>query len=354
MKTLIQIPEKMDALVLHAINNLNFEQVDVPELTAGSVLVKIKACGICSSDVERVFINGTYHFPTIIGHEFSGQIVAIGDDVDEALLGRKTCVFPLLPCKSCKACDMQEWAQCSGYSYFGSRCDGGFAQYLVVPTWNLVLFDDSIDYKTAALCEPSAVSIHAVNIGKIQSSDTVAVIGTGTIGLLIALFAKKQAKTVVVCGRNDVKLEFAKSLGLETVKIGDGNIADEIQKVTGSIGADVTFEVVGSNAAIQTCIEATAALGRVVLVGNPKSDLQLPQNVYWSILRKQITVAGSWNSNYNDKINDWKTNLELFKDVDVPFGKMVTHTYAMNEADKAFAMLTDKNEFSIKAMFCMD
>lgn len=354
MKSLIQIPEKMDALVLHAINNLSYEKVDVPELTEGCVLVQIKACGICSSDVERVFVNGTYHFPTIIGHEFSGQIVAVGDGVDEALLGRKTCVFPLLPCKTCKACQMQEWAQCSGYSYFGSRCDGGFSQYLVVPTWNLVLFDDSIEYKTAALCEPSAVSIHAVNIGKIKSSDTVAVIGTGTIGLLIALFAKKQAKTVVVCGRNDVKLDFAKSLGLETVKIGEGNIADEIEKVTGSKGADVTFEVVGSNAAIQTSIEATGALGTVVLVGNPKSDLELPQNVYWSILRKQITVAGSWNSNYNDKINDWKATLELFKDVDVPFGKMVTHVYSMSEADEAFAMLTNKDEFSIKAMFSME
>lgn len=100
MKSLIEIPKTMKALVLHEIGKLTLDEVPVEPLRPGTVLVKIKACGICSSDVERVFINGTYHFPTIPGHEFSGQIVAVGDDVDESLLGRRTCVFPMLPCLS--------------------------------------------------------------------------------------------------------------------------------------------------------------------------------------------------------------------------------------------------------------
>ena len=95
MKSLIEIPKTMKALVLHEIGKLTLDEVPVEPLRPGTVLVKIKACGICSSDVERVFINGTYHFPTIPGHEFSGQIVAVGDDVDESLLGRRTCVFPM-------------------------------------------------------------------------------------------------------------------------------------------------------------------------------------------------------------------------------------------------------------------
>ena len=106
MKSLIEIPKTMKALVLHEIGKLTLDEVPVEPLRPGTVLVKIKACGICSSDVERVFINGTYHFPTIPGHEFSGQIVAVGDDVDESLLGRRTCVFrcshvlSVLPAKS--------------------------------------------------------------------------------------------------------------------------------------------------------------------------------------------------------------------------------------------------------------
>lgn len=121
MKSLIEIPKTMKALVLHEIGKLTLDEVPVEPLRPGTVLVKIKACGICSSDVERVFINGTYHFPTIPGHEFSGQIVAVGDDVDESLLGRRTCVFPMLPCFECPSCKKQQYAQCSHYDYFGSR-----------------------------------------------------------------------------------------------------------------------------------------------------------------------------------------------------------------------------------------
>ena len=186
MKKIIdEYPKEMRALVLHDVADLRLETVPVPELTAGCVLLKIQACGICSSDKERVFVTGTYHFPTIPGHEFAGKIVAAADDVDEALLGRRASVFPMLPCKECDACKIEQYAQCSNYNYFGSRCDGGFAEYLVVPVWNLVLYDDSVPYAMAALSEPSAVSMHAVNIGNIKKGENVAVVGTGTIGFLL-------------------------------------------------------------------------------------------------------------------------------------------------------------------------
>ena len=258
--------------------------------------------------MPRCFVTGTYHFPTIPGHEFSGQIVAVGDDVDESLLGKRSCVFPMLPCKHCKACKMEEYAQCSGYSYFGSRQDGAWAEYLVVPVWNLVPFDDTLDYKTAALCEPAAVSMHAVNIGDIKEGQNVVIIGTGTIGFMIALFAKERTKTgkVVIAGRSKNKLEYAKKLGFDVVDTGVDDLPAQVKKIIGIDGADVTFEAVGSNEAIASAIESTGALGSIVLVGNPSTDLILPKNIYWSILRKQITVKGSWNSSYNSRVNDWK------------------------------------------------
>ena len=181
----------MKALVLHEIGKLTLDEVPEEPLRPGTVLVKIKACGICSSDVERVFINGTYHFPTIPGHEFSGQIVAVGDDVDESLLGRRTCVFPMLPCFECPSCKKQQYAQCSHYDYFGSRRDGGYAEYLVVPTWNLVLFDDDLSYDVAAMCEPAAVGIHANGLANVQKGQSVLVIGTGMIGYVCAAFASQ-------------------------------------------------------------------------------------------------------------------------------------------------------------------
>ncbi len=356
MKTLIDIPKKMDALVLEGVAKLNQKQVDVPKLEEGTVLVKIKACGICSSDIPRIFKTGTYHFPTIPGHEFSGQIVAVGDGVDETLLGKRTCVFPLLPCFDCKACKLEQYAQCSGYSYFGSRCDGAFAEYLVVPIWNLITFDDSLSFEEAALCEPAAVSLHAVDIGEIKEGQNVMIIGTGTIGFLIAAFAKNITKTgkVIICGRSENKLQYAKKLGFETVNPAEENIPDAIKRITGSDGADVTFEAVGSNIAIENAVRSTGALGRIVLVGNPEGDLNMPKDVYWSILRKQITVAGSWNSSYNSKCNDWAKALKIFESGELNVKDLITHTFAISEYDEAFEAIEDRDVFTVKVMFTFD
>lgn len=356
MKSLIEIPDKMKALVLYGVGDLQISEVPVPKLEENTVLVKIKACGICSSDMPRCFETGTYHFPTIPGHEFSGQIVAIGDGVDEKLLGRKTCVFPMLPCMKCKACKMEEYAQCSGYSYFGSRQDGAWAEYLAVPVWNLVPFDDKLSYDIAALCEPAAVSLHAVNIGDIKEGQNVVVIGTGTIGFLIASFAKEKTKTgkVVIAGRSQNKLEYAKKLGFETVDTSSEHLPEQVRKIVGIAGADVTFEAVGSNDAIQSAIESTGALGTIVLVGNPATDLILPKNVYWSILRKQITVKGSWNSSYNSKINDWAHALEIFEKGNLPAAELITHKFTLEEHEKAFSAIRNTREFTLKVMFTFD
>ena len=131
----------MKALNLHAVGDLRYEDVPMPVRQAGEVLLKVHACGICGSDLPRVFTKGTYHFPTIPGHEFAGEIVEADDP---SLVGRRAAVFPLLPCRKCEACQVGEYAQCSDYDYYGSRRDGAFAEYIAVKEWNLVFFDDSL------------------------------------------------------------------------------------------------------------------------------------------------------------------------------------------------------------------
>lgn len=351
MKSLIEIPKKMKALVLHQVGELTLEQVDVPKLTEGTVLVKIKACGICSSDIERVFVNGTYHFPTIPGHEFSGQIVAIGDGVAEELLGKRTCVFPMLPCFECSSCRKQQYAQCSHYNYFGSRCDGGMAEYLVVPVWNLVLFENDLSYEVAAMCEPAAVGIHANQLAGVKPGQSVLVIGSGMIGYVCAAFAKQITDTVIMCGNTMAKLEMAKKLGFETIALEKENFMDRVQELTGE-GADVVIEVVGSNQTICNAVAGAGPLSTVVLVGNPKTDLNMDRDLYWKILRKQITIKGSWNSSYNDVQNDWRMALEKLKSG--AFDALISHRFSMDDADEAFRVVRDKNIFSMKVMFTMD
>ncbi len=340
MKTIEEIPKEMNVLNLHGIGDLRFEKKETYSLTKDHVLVKIKYCGICSSDIERVFINGTYHFPTIPGHEMSGQIVAVNDD-DEELLGKKTAIFPLMPCFECNACEREEYAQCSNYNYFGSRCDGGYSEYLLVPKWNLVVFNDELDYKIAALCEPGAVAIHSINIGDIQKGDNVAVSGTGTIGMMIALVAHRKEANVTVIGRSNESLEFSKSLGLKTL------LTSELENKT----FDKVYEVVGNNESINQSISICDNFGTIILVGNPKDNVNLDKQIYWKILRKQLVLKGIWNSSYNQKINDWKEILELMTEGNIPFDSLISKEYHMSEFEDAFDYLRNSKEKKLKVMF---
>src|SRR5687767_6931387 len=120
-----QVPEKMDAIVLHGVSDLRYEQVPVPPLQPGTVRVRIGFCGVCGSDIPRCFVKGTYHFPTVCGHEFAGTIETIADDVTQFRKGDRVAVFPLLWRDDHPACEQGKYAQSEGYDYLGSRSDGG-------------------------------------------------------------------------------------------------------------------------------------------------------------------------------------------------------------------------------------
>ena len=344
MSKLEDIPKKMHALVLHEVGKLTYDEVANYSLKEDYVLVKMKYCGICSSDIERVFVNGTYHFPTIPGHEMAGEIIATCDKNDD-LLGKNVTIFPMLPCMECDACKREEYAQCSNYNYFGSRCDGGFSEYLLVPIWNLV-FTDEIDPKIACLSEPAAVSLHAVNILNIKKDMKVAISGTGTIAFLIAYFAKYQGAKVTIVGRNQNKLKIAKEHGFDTLNIND------INKYKNTF--DGVIEAVGSNTSINQALDLVNTFGTVLLVGNPKEDVLLNKNNYWKILRKQLHVTGSWNSSYGRRVNDWQEVIKYMKEGKIPFDKLITREYLLKESDEAFKFLMDKDTEKFKVVFKID
>lgn len=349
MRSITDIPKKMKVLNLHGVGDLVYEEKDTPVPQKGEVLLKIRACGICSSDEERIYVTGTYHFPTIPGHEFAGQIVALGEDVSDELLGKRASVFPLLPCRECHSCQTQDYPMCSNYNYFGSRCDGGFSEYLAVPIWNLVLADDSVDYKVAAMSEPAAVALHAANVGNVNEGDNVAIIGTGTIGILIGAFCRLKGANVFICGRRQESMDFVNELGFETFSVWDMQTA--AKERTGGVGMDVVLEAVGTNEAMTQAIQGVKNSGIIVAVGNPKGDLQIEKAVYWQILRRQITLRGTWNSNYKEEENDWKRVAELMKEGGFPFEKLITRTYSMAEYQQAMDFLRDKSVSKAKVMF---
>ena len=176
----------MRAYELHGVNDLRREDIEKPEIPSGWVLVQVKASGICSSDIPRIFTNGTYHFPTIPGHEFSGVVAAYGEGVPEERVGKRVGIFPLIPCRTCPQCRQKKYEMCEHYDYLGSRRDGGFAEYVAVPDWNLMELPENVSFREAAMLEPLSVALHAVKRSGVKPGDTAAVIGTGMIGFASA------------------------------------------------------------------------------------------------------------------------------------------------------------------------
>lgn len=324
----------MKAYVLEAVDRLVYKDISKPKLNEGWVLVKVKAAGICSSDIPRIFTKGTYHFPTTPGHEFAGQVECVGNGVNKEWIGKKVGVFPLIPCKKCEACEKGRYEMCSNYDYIGSRRDGAFAEYVAVPEWNLLELEQDADFASYAMLEPLSVALHAVKSTVIDNTKIVHVYGTGMIGFAIALWAKSYgAKKVCVIGRNEEKRAIAENFeGIEYTC-----------KPTET--ADIVFEAVGSNACIEQAIGGTKEGGTLVLMGNPDGDIALKQDVYWRILRKQLTLKGTWNSAYEcGEVCDWTQARDAIATGTIDVTKLVSHVYGQDELEKGLTLMKNHTE----------
>ena len=226
----------MKAYVLHGIGDLRYEDWSLPEIYPGWALVKVLVAGICSSDIPRIFEKGTYHFPTIPGHEFSGKVERVADESDRHWVGKRVGVFPLIPCKKCASCEKGQYETCSNYDYIGSRRDGGFAEYVAVPVWNLLELPETVSDVQGALLEPAAVALHAVKRAQIFPSASICVVGTGAIGLLAGQWAKIYgADRVVIKGRSEFKRQLVQQCGLEYM--GDDRSGEEFDCVIEAVGS---------------------------------------------------------------------------------------------------------------------
>ena len=345
----------MKALSLTAVGKLEYLDLPDPQPQKGEVLLKIKACGICGSDVSRVLTKGTYHFPTVVGHEFAGQITALGEDVDPKYLHKRATVFPLLPCFKCKMCGEQHYASCADYNYFGSRCDGGFAEYLAVPTWNVVVADDEDDYEELAMTEPCAVALHALRNGGIAPGQTAAIFGAGPIGMMMAQLVQIYGSTPLLIDVDQRKADFAAKLGFVNVFAGSSEEAVQfVKEKTDGLGADICVEGAGFTAALENCLYSVKSFGKIVAMGNPAGNMNISQKAYWELLRKQATLVGTWNSGYEQGENDWITVIKSIGSRKLKLKELITHRYKLSDGIKPFDMMAGKKEFFNKVMYVMD
>jgi L-iditol 2-dehydrogenase len=234
---------------------------------------------------------------------------------------------------------------CENYDYLGSRRDGGFAEYVAVPEWNLIELPDAVSDEAAAMLEPLAVAVHGVRAMDIRSGEKCMVCGLGTIGMFYAMVLMAYGADVYVVGKREGQKKRALEVGIEESHYYDYSEEREPR------GMDVFFECVGTESSLVYGLDALRPGGRMLLVGNPQGEMSLPRNDYWKILRHQLTVRGTWNSSYTRSgDDDWHEAIRLIECGEVRPETLITQRYALEELERGLLMMRDKTDDYCKVM----
>ncbi len=332
----------MKAAVLYGNNDIRYEEYETPTVTAGTVRVRVRAAGICGSDIPRVLHNGVHFYPIILGHEFSGVIDAVGEGVDGLSVGDTVSVAPLLPCMECADCVAGNFSLCRHYSFIGSRQAGAFADYVVVPAINAVKYDPSIPFIKAAMFEPATVALHGLLTADYRSGGDVAVIGGGTIGLFALQFAKIfGAKTVTVIDPVKERRELAHKLGSDHSADPIELTNDDIKaKFTGGCGFDTVIEAAGNPTTVKNAFALAGNRATVSLIGTPHGEVKFSNAEWEQLNRKELKVVGSWMS-YSAPYpgREWELTAHLLADGRLKIvDEMIDRVFPMSKAPDAFAL----------------
>ena len=340
----------MKALVLSAYKHLAIEDVPVPHPADDELLVRVKACGICGSDVHGFDGSTGRRIPPIVmGHEAAGIVEAVGSRVTEFRAGDRVTFDSTVYCGECFYCRRGQVNLCDRREVIGVstplfRRMGAFAEYVTVPARIAYALPESMPFAHAALIEAASVAVHGASLTPIEHGDTAVVVGAGMIGLLTLQAVREAgAARVFVVDVDDTRLELARNLGAtQTFNSKKQDVAAEIQKRTEGRGADVALECVGITDAIALAVESVRKGGAVTLVGNvaPKIELALQ-----SVVSRQIRLQGSCAS-----CGEYPECIAMMADGRIQVAPLVSAVAPLEEGVRWFQRLYDREPGLLKVV----
>lgn len=337
--------ELMKAAVLHKPGDLRYEEVPIPVPMENEVLVKVRAASVCGSDLDRVMHTGTYSFPLIPGHEFCGEVAATGPAVTKFKPGDRVVVAPLIPCRKCTFCEQGLYSLCDSYNFLGSRTNGGFAEYVVVPEANLLFLPDNVDFNQGAIIEPAAVVLHGILRLNIRAGDSVLLLGAGALGLLSLEWARALgAGSIMVSDVVPDKLELAFKLGADyTIDVRTGDAVEEMRKITQGQGADIVIEAAGLPVTQEQAIRAVRKRGKVLFLGTAHKDVVIPSKSFEHIIRGELTLLGTWNA-YSTPFpgREWTATIDFLSRGKLDFRSLISHVEPLTRAPRIFVELVER------------
>lgn len=320
----------MKSVVIHAEGLVRVEERQVPHIQAeDDVLVRVVCSGLCGSDIPRIFAKGAHYYPITLGHEFSGYVDACGAGVKDLQAGDAVACVPLLPCFTCPECEKGFFSLCKQYQFVGSRSEGGNAEYIVVKRANLFRLPAEMAIEDGAFIEPITVGLHAFHLAHGCEGKNVIIVGAGTIGLLAMQCALALgAASVTAIDINDDKLALARALGATQVFNSKTLSAEEMLAALHDTRFDqLVLETAGTPQTFALAIDIAGPRAQVALVGTLHHDLTLSSATFGRILRKELTLLGSW-MNYSAPWpgEEWETAARLLNEKKLQLAPLIAHS----------------------------
>ncbi|MBT6469417.1 MAG: alcohol dehydrogenase catalytic domain-containing protein [Thaumarchaeota archaeon] len=315
---------------------ISVDQIEKPILNDGEILVQMNACGICGSDLEKVF--GQYGQPSMrLGHEPAGIIVDVSSDVSEFKKGDRVFTHHHVPCYDCHLCNHGYETMCKKYSETNlSPC--GLSEEYVVPAWNVshggvLKISDSLSFQEAAMIEPLACCVRAWGKFDYQDGDSVAIFGVGPTGMMHVMLAHTHKFSKIICfDINNFRLDFAKKFDItESINSMDENRKQKILGHTDGRGVDVAIVATSSLKALEDAIDMVRKGGTVMMFGVPSKGAMINLDMS-KVYSKEITLVTS----YAASDADTKAALELIESSQIDVKQLITHTYSISDSQKAF------------------
>jgi len=342
-----QEKDMMKCAVFYGKNDLRIERHSIPEIDSEHLLIKVKSCGICGTDVSRYVGRINYeekHIGKISGHEITGLIEKKGQDVTGHELGERVVVAPLCSCGDCIYCKIGHDNLCIGGGCIGEGLDGGYAEYVSVHQKQVFKLPDNIGFEEGTLlADAVATSVHAIREkSDINIGDTVAIWGTGPQAYSALQISKLSGASVILIGRRNEKLHLASELGADIIiDCEKENVADRIREITG-IGADVCLECGGYPAALTQAIESSKRGGRVVLVGLQKPQICDLENILWNEKNIIASFAGTYG--------EIEIGIDLARLGKLNLKSLITQRFNLDDINDAFSLLIKRSSNVIKVL----
>lgn len=338
---------------LELVGPSTFEVVDkaLPKISASDVLIKVKACGICGSDIHGMDgSSGRRIPPVVMGHEASGVIEQIGDKVDNLAVGDRVTFDSTVFCNDCDYCRQGRVNLCDNRQVMGVSCgefhrDGAFSEHVACPAHICHRLPDQLAFEEAAFAEPVGVAVHAVNRSQVKRGDSAVVIGSGLIGLLIVQALKwKGCSQIIAFDLDDSRLALAKQLGAtEAFNSRQSDAVKTAVDLTGG-GADHAFEVVGASVTVNMAIDCVRKGASITLVGNLSPEVTMPLQ---KVVTRELTLFGSCAIN-----GEYPEALTAIADGHIQVAPLITAKVNIDDAGEWFAKLKAADEPYLKVLVC--